>query len=107
MIKQRVNVAFSLHPILGRGVKSTFAVEYKDALNSDRPAIKHLHLGAQIEADRSLYFWVGANHLYPSLGAAYRVTGGSIEFGTYGEDIGMGNERRLDQRIFFRYTIGF
>jgi hypothetical protein len=106
-IAQRVNVAFSVHPILDRGVKSTFAIEYKDALSSDLPALKHFHLGVQLETDKSLYFWLGANHLYPSFGAAYRITGGSIEVGTYGEDIGQGTDRRADQRIFIRYAVGF
>jgi hypothetical protein len=106
-IAQRVNVAFSVHPILGRGARSTFAVEYKDVLNSNLSALKHLHLGMQFETDRNLYFWLGANGLFPSLGAAYRVPGGNLEVGGYGEDVGTGDERKADYRMFFRYTVGF
>lgn len=106
-IDQRIHAAFSIHPLMGKGMKSTFSIEYKDFLKPKLPLRKHLHLGIEFETDRSIYVWLGASHFYPSFAVGYRVRGGNLEIGTYGEDIGIGDESKLDQRFFCRYTIGF
>jgi hypothetical protein len=106
-IPQSINIGFSVHPILSRRLRSTFSIEYKHVEDSALPWRKHLHFGFQLEDEKALYLWVGFNKLYPSLAVGYRVRGGNLEVGTYGEDIGQGSANKLDQRVFFRYTIGY
>lgn len=106
-IGQSVNAAFSVHPYFSRTLKGTIAVEWKHIENSQLPWRKHVHLGFQIEDERSLYVWLGLNQLCPTFGVGWRVKGGNLEAGTYAEDVGVGQESQADRRLMFRYTIGF
>jgi len=104
-IPSSFNVAFSLHPIIARRLKSTFAVELKHLERGDLPIAKKLHFGFQIEDERTFYLWAGLHQLVmPCFGFAYRVRGGHLEIGTSAADIG--NEM-VDRRFFLRYTIAF
>ncbi len=106
-IGQSINTAFSVHPFFSRQLKSTIALEYKHWEAQDWPLRKHVHFGMQLEDEKSLYAWLGLNQLYLTLGLGWRVKGGTLEAGTYGEDVGDNNNPVQDRRFFFRYTIGF
>lgn len=106
-IEQTVNTAFSVHPYLSRIWRGAIAFEIKHIERVDLPLRKRAHFGVQIENQKSLYFWVGLNQLYPTAGLALRLRGGNLEIGTYGEDIGAGSATKEDRRFFFRYTISF
>ncbi len=106
-ILRSINAAISVHPILWRGWKSTFAVEFKHIELVEHAWQKKLHVGMQIENERNLYLWLGANQLYLTAGFGWRVKGGDLEIGTYGEDIGDGEVRTGNRRMYLRYTIDF
>ncbi len=106
-IRQSFNTGFSIHPYLSNKLKQTWTVEWKNWERQDLPWRKHLHIGFQLEDERTFYVWLGLNELYPCAGVGYRVKGGTLEIGTYGQEVGGDGETKNDQRIFFRYTIGF
>jgi hypothetical protein len=85
----------------------TVAFEFKNIELIDTIWQKRIHAGIQIENDRNLYFWLGANQLYPTFGLGWRVKGGDLEVGSYAQDIGAGETRKADRRVFLRYTIDF
>jgi len=106
-IPQTVNAAFSIHPVLGKRFKGTFAFEVKHLERNDIPFRKKVHFGIQLEDEKSLYVWFGLNQFYPTAGLALRLPGGNLEVGYFGQEIGEGDELRMDPRFAFRYTIGF
>jgi len=101
------NVAFSLRPNLWRGWKATFSAEFKNLELVDVPWQKRLHVGIQIDNERTWYFWAGSNQFYLTAGLGWRVSGGDLEIGTYGQDIASGEAREGNRRLFLRYTIDF
>ncbi|MBI4403926.1 MAG: hypothetical protein HY537_07190 [Deltaproteobacteria bacterium] len=106
-IRQSVNAAASVHPYFTRTLRSTLAIEWRHIERPDLPFRKRIHIGFQLEDEKSFYVWAGLNQLYWTVGLALRVPGGNIEVGTYGEDIGEGDASKEDRRIFFRWTISF
>jgi hypothetical protein len=106
-IAQTANVAFSLEPTLERGVKFLITAEFRHIERTDIPLMQRLHFGAQFEAFRNFYIWLGANQMYPTGGIGTRMPGGNLEFGTYAQDVAPGAGNAADRRILMRYTIGF
>jgi len=106
-IDQSFNVAVSVHPHLSSSVYATFAVELKHLELQEMSYLKRLHLGAQLEINRSLYFWAGLSQFYPTGGMGLRVKGGNLDVGIYTVDIGERGERASNMRGAVRYTIGF
>jgi len=106
-IPQTFNAGFSIQPVLIRGLRSIFTIDYRDISRSDITLVKHLHFGLQFETEKQFYFWFGANHLLPTLGLGWKVRGGSLECGLYGEDIGPATSTLMDARMNCRYGVGF
>lgn len=106
-IPQSFNAAFSIHPNLSHVIKSTWAIEYKHIERHDLPLRKKLHFGLQIDTGRIFYLWAGMNQLYWTGGMGLRITGGHLELGSYGVDVGEGTASAENRRMFLRYTIGF
>jgi len=106
-IQQSINAAFSIHPYFSRRWKGTFALEFKHFERTDLSLRKRFHLGFQLADEKSLFFWAGLNQLYWTAGLGLRLRGGNLELGTYGVDVGQGNQNSEDRRIVLRYTIGF
>jgi hypothetical protein len=106
-ISQDFNAAVSIHPLLAKKIKSTFAVEMKHILHNELGYLDRLKLKVQIENERSWYFWFGLNGIGVSgvsAGLALRLPGGNLELGTYGERI---SSTSYDRRIALRYTISW
>jgi len=102
-IPQSFNAAFSLRPHLSANVHATLAIEFKHIELMDMSWQKRIHLGAQLEINRSFYLWAGMNQMLPTGGMGLRVKGGNLEIGLYTVDTGVASDRRT----FMRYTIGF
>lgn len=90
-IPQSFNAAFSIHPNLSRVIKSTWSFEYKHIERSDLALRKKIHFGVQIDTGKIFYLWGGMNQLYWTGGAGLRVTGGNLEVGSYGTEVGTGD----------------
>lgn len=106
-IPQSFNTAFSIHPHLARAYKATLSVELKHWEQPGLPWQKRFHAGLQLDDEKTFYFWLGLNQMYWTAGLAYRVNGGNLEFGSYGAEVGAGDDRSQDRRFFFRYTISY
>ena len=106
-IEQSVNAAFSIHPIIGRGLRGTISVEVKHIEQTEVALRKRLHLGFELAGYRSLFFWGGLNQLYLTAGVGLRVPGGNLEVGTYSQEVGEGDAYEESRRLFFRYTLSF
>lgn len=106
-LPQSFNTGFSIHPYLSNKLKQTWSVEWKHWEIQNWSWKKHLHVGFQLEDERTFYLWLGLNQMHPGGGVGYRVKGGTLEIGTYGQEIAADPDTKNDQRLFFRYTIGF
>lgn len=106
-ISQSANAAFSIHPYFNRGLRATFSAEIRHIEKVDWPLRRRLHIGFQLEDEKSFYLWAGLNQLYLTAGLGLRLRGGNLELGTYGQDIGEGSETEQDRRFFMRYTVSF
>lgn len=106
-IDQSFNIGVSVHPHLSNSVYATFAAEVKHLELREMSYLKRLHLGAQLEINRSFYLWAGLNQFYPTGGMGLRVKGGNLDVGIYTVDVGEGDERASNMRTAIRYTIGF
>ncbi|NBX93643.1 MAG: hypothetical protein EB120_09385 [Proteobacteria bacterium] len=106
-IPQSFHAGFSLSPAISRTWKSTLSVDYRHIELSALSWRKHLHVGLELQSEKSLLFWLGLNQLYLTAGMGLRVQGGNLEMGTYAKEIGTGDKTEYDRRFFFRYTISF
>jgi hypothetical protein len=106
-IPQSFHFGFSINPVFSRSFKSTISVDYRHIELASLPWRKHLHVGLELESQKSLLFWMGLNQLYLTAGLGLRVKGGNLEMGTYAKEIFSGLQTEYDRRFFFRYTISF
>ena len=106
-IPQYLNAAFSVHPNFGKRIKGTIAFELKHIERSDLAILSRTNIGFQLEDERSFYLWLGLSQLYWSAGVAYRLPGGNIELGSYGQNVGTATTAEEDRRFLIRYTLGF
>lgn len=106
-VPQSFNAAFSIHPQFSHKFRTTFSMEIKHIEMTDKSFAKRFHVGVQIEDYRRFFVWLGANQLYPTFGMGLRLPGGNLEVGTYATDVGEGDARQADRRLFMRYTLSF
>lgn len=106
-IMQAVNAAVSVHPILSNRWKSTFALELMHIERTDLCIRKRFHVGAQLENNAGFFLWTGLNQMYFTAGMGLRLTGGSIEIGSYAQEIGLPGSFVEDRRYMLRWTINF
>jgi hypothetical protein len=106
-IAQSLNTGISIHPIIDRAWRATVAVEVQHWERTDLPLQKRLHIGIQIQREKTFFIWLGANQLLPTGGIALRVPGGNFELATYAEDVGDASTVVADRRYLFRYTVSF
>jgi len=108
IIRQKINVGFSVTGKHGRGNKSVASVEVKDIVNLK--GVTNFHAGGEVGLSRAVYIRVGVNQgRYPTGGLGFHVGPNGVEFSTYGEDInlGSGRPRRDDRKYVGRYVLSF
>jgi len=106
-IPQAFHVGLSLSPILTKGWKYTFSVDYQNLELHQVSWKKRLHLGLQLENEKTLFFWAGLNQLYLTGGIGLRLKGGHLEVGTYAKEVGSEENSQQDRRYFGRFTVSF
>jgi hypothetical protein len=106
-IPMTYHAGFSMQPRFSKSLRSVLTVDIRHLERTDLELTKKLHFGLQIEWSGSFFTWVGANQLLPTFGMGMRLSGGNLELGAYGVDIGPAGTRQADTRFLMRYTIGF
>lgn len=107
---QKLNVGFSIQPKHAVGVRSVIAFETKDVLNiSANNYRSHLHAGWELNFDNSFKLRAGYNEgYYWTAGLGIELSGVTIEFSSYGENVSGDPSNRINDRKWVaRYVLRF
>jgi len=110
-MKQKVNVGYAMKIKHARGMASGLSVEMKDVLAkpSDKAYLDRFHAGWELNIREMLYLRAGFNQgHYWTAGVGLAVGGVGLELTSYGENLGIGTDTRIDDRKWVgRYVVQF
>ncbi|MCH2532926.1 MAG: hypothetical protein MK008_00620 [Bdellovibrionales bacterium] len=106
---QKVDAAFALFPILGRGKRMVFTLEVRDVLNmSDyEDQNKLYHGGVEFNFHDAFFFRAGYNQRYWTSGVELAVMNYQLQLATYGEEIGTATQPQEDRRYVLKFAYRF
>ena len=105
-IPQTINLGLALTP-KSYASKMRFLLDIWDIADVYGFSLaKRIHFGMELSVKDAVGFCVGLNQGYPTLGFYASIKLLRIDIGSYGEEIGETAGERVDQRIYFRLTVG-
>lgn len=107
--KQQVDAAIALFPIHGANLRSSWTVEYKDVTNvrEEEDSAKKIHAGYELNYADILFFRVGYNQRYYTLGAELASEFVQWQLASYGEEIGTKQDPKEDRRYVLKFAFRF
>lgn len=104
-----VDGALSVSPILGNRARSTWTVEYKDALNvyKEKDVMRRVHAGVEFNVADALFLRGGMNQRYWTAGLEFDMMNYQFQFASYGEDIGADQSPKEDRRYEVKFAFRF
>jgi hypothetical protein len=88
LIKMAFDSGFALAPKLGRNDAFTFAVDFRDMLNSTHvETVRHANIGLEYAAAKMVFFRAGFSQGYWTAGFGLSGKAGSVDLGTYGDEL--------------------
>ncbi|MBC7465100.1 MAG: hypothetical protein H7256_03845 [Bdellovibrio sp.] len=108
-VKQSIDVAATLFPIHGNGIRSVWTLEYSDLANSrnDTDSAKRMHAGLEINYHDLLFVRAGYNQRYYTAGFEIASEHFQWQIATYGEEIGTADTPREDRRYNTKFSLRF
>ena len=108
-VAQSVDVGLSIFPIVGKGVRSTWAIEARDVLNlaDYDDATRLYHAGFEFNFYDSFFLRGGYNQRFWTAGLEFAAGNYQIQLATYGEDVGRDGESLEDRRYAFKFAYRF
>lgn len=108
-IKMTYDAGFSLAPKVGQRSVLSLAVDYRDALNvNDINVKRRINLGVELGMSRTVYVRLGVSRGYWTAGMGLASKHGSLDLGTYAEELNARGFRVVEDRRFsFRYGSRF
>lgn len=111
-----LDVAIALFPILGRGARMAFSVEYRDALGVSKEeeetglevdSMKRVHTGFEINLRDAFFIRAGMNQRYWTAGIEIAMFNYQLQVATYGEEIGTAAVNKEDRRYIGKFAYRF
>lgn len=108
-VKQSLDAAVSLFPILGNQIRSLWTVEYRDITNSreETGSAKRLHIGTEVNFKDLFFLRAGLNQSYFTGGIEISSERFAWQISSYGEEIGTAENPKEDRRYSTRILIRF
>ena len=109
LVKQDLDVALALFPIISNRSRSSWTVEYRGLLTgNDEPDKNKLwHYGVEWNFADIFFFRLGSNSGYWTSGFELASERFQWQFATYGEEIGTVNARSEDRRYNIKMSYRF
>ncbi len=106
--KMTYDGGFSVSPKLGKKDQLTFAVDYRDALNvTNTSTLRKTNAGIELSMSKILYFRAGYSQAYWTAGFGLSSKNGSLDLGSYGEELSNSLHGMQDRRYTLRLTRRF
>lgn len=106
-----VDAAIAIHPLLGKRLRSTWTVEYRDAMNvleeDETDVMRRLHGGFEINIADALFIRGGWHQHYWTAGLELSMLNYQFQAATYGEEIGTSTTTREDRRYVGKFALRF
>lgn len=104
-----LDVGLSIFPIMGKRTRSTFALEYKDALtfSEETDHNRRLHYGIEFNFSDALFVRAGMNQNYWTAGLELAMFNYQIQLATYGEEVGTASAKEEERRYAFKFAYRF
>ena len=108
-VRQTLDVGIGLFPIVGKGVRSSWAIEVRDVLNlSDyEDQTKLYHFGFEFNFYDGFFLRGGLNQSYWTTGLEFAVSNYQLQLATYGEEVGRGDTKLEDRRYVAKFAYRF
>jgi len=106
---QTVDVALALYPIIGKRVRSTFTIEYRDVLTAsdEDDHMRRTHAGYEVNFADAFFVRAGMNQRYWTAGLEFAALNFQLQVATYGEEVGVANATVEDRRYVGKFAIRF
>lgn len=106
---ESVDVGLSIFPIMGKGIRSTWTIEYQDVLTAsdETDHFRRAHGGFELNYRDALFFRGGWNQHYYTAGLELAIANYQFQAATYGEDIGDSTTHREDRRYVVKFAFRF
>ena len=120
--KASLDVALAIYPIASKRVRSSWTIEYRDALNNDplfvvdengtmtktkEKATRRLHGGFEYNFADAFFIRGGMNQSYWTGGLELSMMNYQFQAASYGEDIGTPDKPREDRRYVVKFAFRF
>lgn len=104
-----LDAAIAIHPILGRGVRSSWTLEYSDCLDATKQedTSKKIHGGVEFNFLDAIFLRAGWNQRYWTGGLELALGNYQFQVASYGEEIGIYPATREDRRYIGKFAIRF
>lgn len=108
-IPPTIDAAIAINPILGRGVRSTWTVEYTDVqdVTEQQDSAKKIHGGFELNFSDAFFLRGGWNQRYWTAGVELAMFNYQFQLASYGEEIGVYPATREDRRYVVKFAIRF
>ncbi len=99
-LKQDVDVAVALFPIHNNYIRSAWTLEYRNVLTNqdDTNKTRYMHGGVEVNLADRFFLRAGYNQGYWTAGFESAHENFQFMLATYGEEVGVGDERKEDRR---------
>lgn len=106
---ESVDVALAINPIHGKRWRSTWTVEYRDALTASKETdhSRRTHAGVEFNFADAVFLRAGMNQRYWTTGFELSVMNYQLQAAYYGEEIGTAAAPRGDRRYVVKFAFRF
>lgn len=104
-----LDVAIAIHPIVGKRARSTWTVEYRDAMSDDESETltRRIHGGVEFNFADAFFIRGGMNQGYWTAGMELAIINYQFQAAAYGEEIGTKETPREDRRYVVKFAFRF
>jgi hypothetical protein len=101
--------AVSISPILGKRMRSTWTVQYSDAMDAyqEKDTTRRIHGGFELNYADALFLRGGWNQRYWTAGVELSIVNYQFQAASYGEDIGVVGAPIEDRRYVVKFAFRF
>ena len=104
-----LDAALAIYPIVGKRVRSTWTIEYRDVLTyaDETKQMRRLHGGAEFNFADAFFLRAGMNQAFWTAGLELSIENYQFQAASYGEDIGTPTSPREDRRYVMKFAFRF
>lgn len=106
---QRIDAGVAIFPILANHVRATLTAEVHDVttLSEEENKMKRFHAGGELNVADFFFLRAGANQGYWTAGIELASESFQLQAASYGEELGVGANKKEDRRWVGKFTLRF